>query len=307
MCEVGKVYLVGAGPGDPTLLTKRAEYLIGQADIVFYDRLVHPFIVQIAPPHSELVSVGKMPYNNHITQEEIHELFINSAKEGKTVVRLKGGDPAIFGRVKEEVEALDTHGISWEIIPGITASSAAASSLGIGLTGRNVSTNVTLTTGHFKPESHDKSNIQTLLDGGTIAIYMGVKKIDGIMRQIQDETLEDYPVAVLINATLYSEELVIGKVSDIAEKLISAMNNYQPAIIIIGKVIDDITYPLPNSVSKTLINGRHEAAVRTAFLKYHSKEVAYIQPIDTMSESYAAYVNQLIDQHIFDEKISIQS
>ncbi len=134
----GQVYLVGAGPGNPNFLTKKAQRLIENADIILYDRLVNPLILQYAKPEIEIVDVGKKPYTKHIQQDNINQLMVKAASKHNHVVRLKGGDPAIFGRLHEEVETLRDLDINFEIVPGVTSASAAAQSMNIGLTMRSL-------------------------------------------------------------------------------------------------------------------------------------------------------------------------
>ena len=189
--EYGTVYLVGAGPGNPSLLTKRAQRLIENADIILYDRLVNPFILQYAKPEIEIVDVGKKPYTKHIQQESINQKTIEAASKHHHVVRLKGGDPAIFGRVQEEVEALNKLNIDFEIVPGVTSASAAAQSMNLGLTMRSIAKNVTFSTGHFKDSKDNDIDISTLLNKGTLAVYMGVKRLPRIIKQIRQYTSYD--------------------------------------------------------------------------------------------------------------------
>ncbi|UXR69396.1 MULTISPECIES: uroporphyrinogen-III C-methyltransferase [unclassified Staphylococcus] len=235
-----KVYLVGAGPGNPCLLSKKAERCIQQADVILYDQLVHPFILQLSRPDAEWIHVGKTPYTRYIKQERINELLVEKAHDYQRVVRLKGGDPAIFGRVTEEVDTLREHGIDFEIIPGITAASAAISQLGRGLTERQVSTNITFTTGHFKDDVENEIDITTLENGGTLAIYMGVKRLPLLMDEIMTKVGIDYPVAVIFNATRPNQQVIGGTVTTIAEKIAQLPERPGPGVTIVGEVVRDV-------------------------------------------------------------------
>ena len=187
----GTVYLIGAGPGNPNLLTKKAERLIRAADVILFDRLVNPFILQYASSQTKVINVGKKPYCKHIQQEEINQKIVEAAKQYRCVVRLKGGDPAIFGRITEEVQTLENHHIHYEIVPGVTSASAAVATMNMGLTMRSIAPSVTFSTGHFKDSVKHDTDIRNLINGGTLAIYMGVKRLGQIIKQIESYTNED--------------------------------------------------------------------------------------------------------------------
>ncbi|MGA4514850.1 uroporphyrin-III C-methyltransferase [Staphylococcus caledonicus] len=234
-----KVYLIGAGPGNPNLLTKKAERLIRKADVILYDRLVNPLILQYAPATTEVIDVGKKPYVKHIQQDDINLKIVEAAQKHQTVVRLKGGDPAIFGRVTEEVNTLKQYNISYEIVPGVTSASAAVATMDLGLTMRAVAPSVTFSTGHFKNSSNHDTDIRNLLNGGTLAIYMGVKRLGNIIQQISQFTDEDYSIAVVFNATCYNQKVVTGKLSNIEHQLQLQLDG-EPGICILGAIIDYI-------------------------------------------------------------------
>lgn len=301
-----RVYLIGAGPGHPGLLTKRAEYLIRKADIILYDHLVNPFILQYSKPGIEIIDVGKIPYTRHIRQEEINRLLVEKADEHRTVVRIKGGDPAVFGRVQEEVAVLEAAGIHCEIIPGITSASAAAAMLGLGLTSRDVSTNVTFTTGHFKESVDREICLSALLDGGTLAIYMGVKRMGHLMAQISSTTDVDYPVAVLFNATRHDTKLVCGKVSTIVGE-VGGESGGSPAIIIIGDIVNLISVQAVSRLSqpgkRVLIRGARDEALGEAYDIYEAGGWCLIDDRDSahMHESQRLWLEQLISENEFDE------
>lgn len=233
--EVGKVYLIGAGPGNPNLLTK-------QADVILYDRLVNPLILQYAKPTTEIIDVGKKPYTKHIQQEDINLKIVEATKKYKVVVRLKGGDPAIFGRVTEEIDFLKQHKISYVIVPGVTSASAAVASLDLGLMMHSVAPSVTFSTGHFKDDIEQDMDIRNLANGGTLAIYMGIKRLSHIINQIRRYTKEDYDIAVIFNATCYNETIVVGKLSTIEHQLSKLNVKQDPGICILGHIINYIDY-----------------------------------------------------------------
>ena len=241
-----QVYLVGAGPGHPLLLSKKAERCIQRADVILYDQLVNPFILQFSSPKTEWIHVGKTPYSTSMRQEEINSLMVEKTKTHQTVVRLKGGDPAIFGRLADEVDVLKEAGISFEVVPGITAASAAMSQLHRGLTERGVARNITFTTGHFKDDEEASIDITTLKNGGTLAIYMGVKRLPRLMEEVRSTIQEDLPVAVIFNATCVNQHVIAGDVSTISEKVANAEKS-GPGITIVGQVVRDILKELPKN------------------------------------------------------------
>ncbi|MCJ1667397.1 uroporphyrinogen-III C-methyltransferase [Staphylococcus sp. NRL 19/737] len=238
--EEAKVYLIGAGPGNPNLLTKKAERILRKADVILYDRLVNPMIIQYAPPSAEVIDVGKKPYAKHIQQEEINLKIVEATKRHRIVVRLKGGDPAIFGRVTEEIDTLKAHGIAYEIVPGVTSASAAVANMDIGLTMRSIAPSVTFSTGHFKDSINHETDIRNLINGGTLAIYMGIKRLGHIIKQITAYTKEDYSIAIVFNATCYNQEVIIGKLSTIEAQLQQLNLESEPGICILGAMVDYI-------------------------------------------------------------------
>lgn len=282
----GHVYLVGAGPGNPNLLTRKAEHLIRTADIVLYDRLVNPFILQLAPPGIEIIDVGKKPYSRHIQQGEINDIIIDSAYKHQRVVRLKGGDPAIFGRVQEEVEVLKAHDIPCEIVPGITTASAASAILGIGLTSRNVSKSVTFTTGSFKDSKEEEIDIASLIDGGTLAIYMGIKRLHKIIEQIYRQVGKDYPICAIFNVSYANQVIIRGHLSTIEEDVRDAAPEDAPGILLVGDAMgltEGATYiesdHLPEYFGKQcIVTGEREAAIEKAFEIYDAGGWAMIDP-----------------------------
>ncbi|MBY0596455.1 uroporphyrin-III C-methyltransferase [Bacillus bingmayongensis] len=233
----GYVYLVGAGPGDEGLITKKAIDCLKKADVVLYDRLLNQNLLRYTKPTCELVYCGKMPTNHIMRQEMINTHLIKSAKEGKIVVRLKGGDPSIFGRVGEEAAALAAEDILYEIVPGITSSIAASAYAGIPLTHRNYSNSVTLLTGHTKGAISDQVNYSALLNSDTIAFYMGVKNLPVICENLlQTGRKKDTPVAVIEWGTTGKQRVVTGTLSTIVDS-VKKEHISNPSMTIVGEVV----------------------------------------------------------------------
>ncbi|MDI3311494.1 MAG: uroporphyrinogen-III C-methyltransferase [Thermoanaerobacterium sp.] len=235
---VGFVYLVGAGPGDVGLITLKAINAIKKADVIVYDRLANEKILDFAKNGAEFVDVGKMPGQHKITQSEINEIIAKRAIEGKVVVRLKGGDPYVFGRGGEEGEFLYDRGIPFEVIPGITSAIAVLSYAGIPITHRNLSPSFHVITGHEadgKLENLDWAVLSKL--NGTLVFLMGMKNIEFIVNKlIENGMSREMPAAVIMNGTTPKQKSVKGTLSEIAEKsLKEGMQN--PAIIVVGKVV----------------------------------------------------------------------
>lgn len=234
---MGKVYLVGAGSGDPELLTLKGQRVIAQADVIIYDRLVHPLLLYFAQSRANFVYCGKIPYRHAMKQAEINQMLIEYGKQEKTVVRLKGGDPSIFGRVAEEVAQLEEHKIPYEIVPGITAASAVSSYAGFSLTHRNLSSRVTLATAHRQFNQIESLDFAALANGGTLCFYMGIENLSLICEQLQVHGAPpNMPIALVEWATLGKQHTLIGKLSDIEQKVAeSGLAN--PALIIVGEVV----------------------------------------------------------------------
>jgi uroporphyrinogen III methyltransferase/synthase len=234
----GTVYLVGAGPGDPELLTLKALRLLQQADAIVYDQLVSPAILQLARPEAERVFVGKKGGGFCCPQREIEGVLIRLALAGKNVVRLKGGDPFIFGRGGEEAEALVGAGLAFEIVPGVTSALAAAAYAGIPLTHRAHASGVVFLTGHEDPQKSDSvirwEDYGRL--GTTLCIYMGMKNLETILRRLQAGGLDaNTPAAVIQSATTANHRQLISTAGKIALESEHAGFG-APAIVIIGEV-----------------------------------------------------------------------
>jgi len=239
MNSVGKVYLVGAGPGDPRLITLRGVECLQQADLVLYDGLVNPLLLRHTSGQTERTARTRRG-GPHVPQDTVNERMIAAAREGKTVVRLKGGDPFIFGRGGEEASALAAAGIPFEVVPGITAATAAAVCTGISLTHRDFASAVTFITGH---EEHSRS--ESKLDysalakaSGTLVFYMGLDRVGQIARRlIEAGKPANSPAAVVCQATLPTQRSVVGQLDDIAERVGQA-GLHAPSLIIVGDVLN---------------------------------------------------------------------
>ena len=237
--EQGKVFLVGAGPGDPELMTVKAVRLLQTADVIIYDRLVSDAIMDMASPKAEMIYAGKASNKHTIPQEEISRLLVTKAKEGKTVVRLKGGDLFVFGRGGEETLELKAAGVSFEVVPGITSATGVSSYAGIPLTHRGISTSVTLVTGHAqKSDTHPDLNWEILsMPNQTLVFYMGLITLPQITYQLVQHGLsEETPVAVIHKGTMPEQRTVVGKIKNIAQ-LVSQKELSPPSLVIIGQVV----------------------------------------------------------------------
>ncbi len=234
----GTVYLVGAGPGDPGLLTLRAHDLLASCDVLIYDYLVDPEVMQFAPPHAERIYVGKVGGGRHTPQTEINLLLINQAREGKRVVRLKGGDPFLFARGGEEAEALYEAGIHFEIVPGVSSALAVPAYAGIPLTHREVSSSVAILTGVSAGDVDDISSaLADLSRADTIVVLMGVANLgliaDDLMASGRDPQT---PAAIVRWGTYETQQTVTGTLQSIADDAESS-GMRPPGVIIIGEVV----------------------------------------------------------------------
>ena len=235
---MGKVYLVGAGPGDPDLITLKAIKCIQQADVILYDRLVNQELLSYAKPGADLINCGKMPDYHLMKQETIHHFLIRYAKSGKIVTRLKGGDPFVFGRGGEEAEALVKQNIPFEIVPGVTSGIAAAAYAGIPVTHRDVSSSVAFVTGHHKDDEKEDKKWESLAKGiDTLAIYMGVGNLPYIQAQLlKYGKSEDTPIALVHWGTTAVQKTVTGTLATILD-IVREEKIENPSMIIIGEVV----------------------------------------------------------------------
>ncbi|MEE8534969.1 MAG: siroheme synthase CysG [Kiloniellales bacterium] len=234
--EGGQVHIVGAGPGDPDLLTLRALRLLGQAEVVIYDKLVGPEILDYLRRDAERIYVGKSRCRHTRSQAEINALMVARARAGKRVLRLKGGDPFIFGRGGEELAYLRRHGIPAQVVPGITAAAGCAAATGIPLTHRDQASAVTLVTGHGKDGEPDLDWARLAQLNHTLVVYMGVATADRTAeRLIAHGLAAQTPVAVIENGTLENQKTVAGTLGELGS-LVRAGGIRGPAIIVIGEV-----------------------------------------------------------------------
>jgi uroporphyrinogen III methyltransferase/synthase len=235
---VGKVYLVGAGPGDPKLITIRGLEALRKSDAVVYDRLASPRLLAEAKPGADKIYVGKLPDRHTMPQDEINRLLVELAAQGKTVTRLKGGDPSVFGRVGEEAEALAAAGIPFEIVPGVTSAIAVPAYAGIPVTHRDYSSSFTVVTGHEKPEKLDSTvDWEKLARTDTIIFLMGVSRIELIARRLVEHgRAADTPVALVRWGTLPEQATLTGTLADIADR-VRAADFQPPAVIVVGRVV----------------------------------------------------------------------
>ena len=233
----GKVYLVGAGPGDPELLTIKALKILRKADIVFYDDLVSPRILGVCRKKAQLVYVGKRLGVHSCLQENINTQLILAAAEHKIVARLKGGDPSVFGRVGEEYASLLENGIQCEIIAGITTASGVASSLGFPLTHRDYAREILIVSGHKKDGTNAEGFKKLICEGKTIIVYMGLNSISLIVNELLSAGNPcDTKIAIIQNATLINERVFVGNLPNI-ESILMENQVKSPAIIVIGKIV----------------------------------------------------------------------
>jgi uroporphyrinogen III methyltransferase/synthase len=270
----GKIYLVGGGPGDPGLITRKGRDCLVQAEVIVYDRLLDEQLLALAPPEAEKIYVGKTADAHSRSQSEINRLLIEKAREGKAVVRLKGGDPFVFGRGGEEVQTLADNGIPFQIIPGITAAVAVPAYAGIPVTHRGLASSFAVITGHEDPtkgrSSINWAKLATAVD--TLVFLMGVKNLPEIVaRLIEHGRPPDTPVAVIKEGTGPEQETVVGRLGDIVAK-VEERHITPPAVIVVGEVVglrDKLRWfdNLPLFGQRILVTrARHQAGILSQLL-----------------------------------------
>jgi uroporphyrin-III C-methyltransferase/precorrin-2 dehydrogenase/sirohydrochlorin ferrochelatase len=233
----GEVYLVGAGPGDPDLVTFRALRLMQKADVVLYDRLTDERVMALVRREAERIYVGKRPDNHEVPQEEISALLVRLAKQGKRVLRLKGGDPFMFGRGGEEIETLAEHGVPFQVCPGVTAAIGASAYAGIPLTHRDHAQACVFVTGHGKDGRIDLDWPALLQPRQTVAIYMGLRNLEALTSEfVARGASPDLPAAIVDNATRPNQRVVVGALGTLAAKA-RAAGLRGPSIVIVGAVV----------------------------------------------------------------------
>jgi uroporphyrin-III C-methyltransferase len=234
----GLVSLVGAGPGDPELITVRGLRRLQSAQVVVYDRLVHSDLIAEAPAEAERVFAGKSPGFNVLSQEGIERVLVERGRAGKQVVRLKGGDPFVFGRGAEEIEALAAAGIAWEVVPGVTSAVAVPASAGIPVTHRALSSHFTVVTGHESPDK-DQSSVDwawLAASRGTLVILMGLERLEEHCFRLIAEGLDPWtPAAAVASGTLPQQQAVGAPISQLPAAVREA-GLRSPAIVIVGEV-----------------------------------------------------------------------
>lgn len=235
----GQVLIVGAGPGDPELLTVRAHRIISRADVIVHDRLVSPEILQLAPDYARRIDVGKMPRRHPVPQERINQMLVELALAGDTVVRLKGGDPFIFGRGGEEMEAVRAAGIPFDVVPGITAAQAASASACVPLTQRGMVTGLRYVTGHCRSDAPLDLDWAGLADPDTtLVIYMGAANMAEIAAKLIAQGMpRDLPVMAVASAATPREKRLISRLGSIPSDL-DAAGLSAPVLFIVGHVVD---------------------------------------------------------------------
>src|SRR5256886_10553575 len=235
----GEVYLVGAGPGDPGLVTLRAKECIENADAIVYDHLANPQMLSWARDDAEIIYAGKEPGGSQVSQQGIDAVMVEKAREGKQVVRLKGGDPFVFGRGAEEAQAIADAGIPFEVVPGITSAIAGPAYAGIPMTHRAHNSHVTFFTGHEDPAKAESAIDYAALAklGGTQVMLMGVERLGSITSEtLKQGVRSDMPVALVRSATTGQQETLTGTLEDIAKKAVASAFK-APAVAVFGEVV----------------------------------------------------------------------
>jgi uroporphyrin-III C-methyltransferase len=245
------VHIVGAGPGDPELLTVKAVRILAAADVVVFDKLVSDDILALVPAGASRIFAGKVARNHHMPQPDINTLLVSLAKSGRRVVRLKGGDPFMFGRGGEEAQALAAHGLPFVVVPGVTSASGCTAYAGIPLTHRGLAHGVRFVTGHTQNDDDLDLNWQSLADPDTtLIVYMGRTNVRHITRQLIAHGLPaDTPAAAIINGTRPEQISLLTTLADLTQR-IETLDRAAPTLLVIGRVValaDDLAWFRPGS------------------------------------------------------------
>ena len=300
--KTGTVYLVGAGPGDLGLITVRARELIETADVLLYDYLANPKLLEWTKEGAEAIYVGKSNQRHSIPQDEIEEILVNRAQKGLNVVRLKGGDPFVFGRGGEEIEQLEIDKVPFEIVPGITAALATAAYAGIPLSHRDYSSAITFLTGHENPEKHtlsiDFKDYGT--NKGTLCIYMGIGQLPRIVGELQAGGMKgSTPIAIVQWATLSRQRSLFSTVENVAADL-AASGISAPAMVIIGEVVANRSKAewfegRPLMGKKIVVTrARDQASQLTALLESNGAEVIELPFIEVKTEFDPTVLSEIL-------------
>ena len=236
----GRVTIVGAGPGDPELLTRKGYDALQAADVVYFDDLVAPEIIELLPDRTRCIYVGKPHRSVHISQNDIAAQLISEARAGHQVVRLKGGDPMVFGRTGEEIDALRTAGIAVDVVPGITAATGAAANTRISLTHRDYAAQVTFITAVRRDGA--LADVRGLAGAGkTLVVYMGLARARALSKALRGEGVDAlWPVTIVENATRANERVIVTTIADLAA-VVASENVHSPALFIVGEVVRTYT------------------------------------------------------------------
>ena len=253
--QAGRVHIVGAGPGDPELLTVKAQRLLGAADVVIYDRLVSNAILAMIPAGTTRIFAGKVARNHHMPQEDINALLVRLARSGRSVIRLKGGDPFVFGRGGEEAAYLADHGVRFEIVPGVTSASACSAYAGIPLTHRDLAHGVRYVTGHTRDGEALELDWPRLADPETtLVLYMGRTSIGRIGERLTAHGLPaDTPAAAIVNGTRPGQETIVTTLARLPHE-IEKLGRAAPTLIIVGRVVslaDRLAWFVPEAPAAT--------------------------------------------------------
>jgi len=253
LTRIPQVYLVGAGPGDPDLLTVKAQRIVAGADVLIHDRLVGGEIVDLAPGTTRKIYVGKAEGFHPVPQERINALLVRLARPGRTVVRLKGGDPFVFGRGSEEADALQRDDIPFEVVPGITAASGCLAEVGIPLTHRDLATGVRLVTGHRRGDRPLALNWRSLADADTtLVFYMGLANLAEIRDRLVEAGLAgDTPAAAISGGTTPQQRMVVSTLADLPGR-VEGVGLVPPTLIVVGRVVA-LAHPRPAGIDHRIV------------------------------------------------------